>query len=326
MKKLCLIVFAVFVVVVFSGVSSASDGYPTGPVRAFVPTEPGGASDLLVRTLAPHLGRELGVTVVVENHPGAGNQIGNMALLAAPADGYTIALVQQPHTGFTIAIQDAPYKLSDFAFLNMHQIDPISMVVLPGKPWNNLQDLIDDIKANPGTIAIGATQMSGGHLFLRYLQEEYDLRFRWVPYSAGGEGRAAVIGGHIDAWMGSAFSDFTMRDQLRCIFVGSPERSTLWPDVPTVLEATGNQRLADVASSLSAFRAIAVSREFKENHPERFEKLLEAYYRAFHSEEHMADAERTGMTAIMAWVGHEEAERLAAAASDTVERFAYLFQ
>ena len=324
MRKQCFkaIALAVFVVMAFSGVSSA---YPTGPIRFIVPFAAGGGSDVLVRTLAPHLARELGVSIVVENMEGAGTQIGLTALLHAAADGYTVITANQPHTAFTITVQGASYQHSDFAWVNVQQIDPIAFSVMPDKPWHSVQELFDHIKANPGQIAIGATQMSGPQVFLYYLQEELGLDFIIVPYSGGGEGRAALLGGHVDAYVGNTFADFSLRDQVRGIGVGSRERSSLWPDTPSILEATGNEALTEVAGSLASVRGVLFSRQFKENHPDRFQIFLDAYYRAFHSAEHMVDAERTGQIPIMLWTGPEEAERITSGTAESVAPFAHLF-
>jgi len=310
----------------FSGISSASDGYPTGPIRFIVPFAPGGGSDVYVRALVPHLSREMGTTFVVENIDGAGTQIGLTALLAAPADGYTISAANQPHTSFTIAVQGASYLESDFAWLSLHQVDPLTISVMPDKPWQDLQELIDHIQANPGDIAIGVTQMGGSHAFAFFLQRHLDLDFIIVPYSGGGEGRAALFGGHVDVFISTSFSDYSVRDQIRCIAIGTDERSSLWPDTLTMLEATGNTELHEVAKSLASNRGVVVSRRFKENHPERFQRLVEAYYRAFHSEEHMLDAERTGQIPILHWTGPDEADRLSAGTDEVVAAFAPYFR
>lgn len=327
MKKVCFKVMAstLLIAMVFFGGASTAYGYPTGPIRFIVPFAAGGGSDVLVRVLAPHLAREMGVTFVVENVEGAGTQIGLTALLNAPADGYTISQANQPHLAFTIAVQGATYSSSDFAWLNMHQIDDISFSAALDAPWHCFQDLIDDIRARPGEIAIGVTQMGGHHVFALYLQNTYDLDFIIVPYPGAGEGRAAVLGGHVDLFISTTFSDWTFRDNIRSIAVGGNERSPLWPDTLTILEATGNERLAEVANALASFRGVLVSRQFKENYPERFEKLVEAYRRAFYSEEHKADADRTGQTPVMRWTGPEEAERLSAGADEIVAAFAHYF-
>lgn len=327
MKKLCLVTLVALVMMVsFIGVSSASDNYPEAPIKIIVPLAPGGGADMLARMLAPHLGREMGTTFFVENVPGAGTQVGLTALLAAPADGYTIAATNQPHMAFTMAVQKANYKETDFAWVNIQLIDPLSLVVRPEKPWKDFQDLINDIKANPGEIAVGITRAGPAAIFLLFLQNEYGLDFVTVPYSGGGEARTALLGGHIDVFVGAAQSDYSIKDQIRSIGIGWKERSSLWPDTPTFEEATGDKKIGDMANILVNFRGILVSRKFKDDHPERFEKLVEAYKKAYHSEEHMADAERTGQVAIMHWLGPEESDKLSAQANEVVARYAEYFK
>ena len=327
MKKLCTAVFLALVMMAsLPGVGSASDSYPDSPIKIIVPLAPGGGADMLARMLAPHLSKEAQTSFFVENISGAGTQIGLTALLAAPADGYTIAATNQPHMGFTIAVQGADYKETDFAWLNIQLIDPLSFVVKPEKPWKDLQNLIDDIKANPGEIAIGVTQTGPGAVFLLFLQQEYDLDFVTVPYSGGGEARTALLGDHIDVFLGAAQSDYSMKDQVRSIGIGWKERSSLWPDTPTFEEATGDKKLGDMANVLLNFRGVLVSRKFKDEQPERFEKLLEIYKKAYHSPEHMADAERTGQLAIMHWLGPDESDKLSAQANEVVARYAEYFK
>ncbi|MGI6783083.1 MAG: tripartite tricarboxylate transporter substrate binding protein [Aminivibrio sp.] len=327
MRKFCLAIFTVlFVMASLVGVGSASDNYPDSPIKIIVPLAPGGGADMLARMLAPHLGREMGTSFFVENISGAGTQVGLTALLAAPSDGYTIAATNQPHLGFTIAVQKADYKETDFAWVNIQLIDPLSFVVRPEKPWKDLQDLINDIKANPGEIAIGVTQTGPGAVFLLFLQHEYGLDFVTVPYSGGGEARTALLGDHIDVFLGAAQSDYSIKDQVRSIGIGWSERSSLWPDTPTFEEATGDKKLGDMANVLVNFRGILVSRKFKDEHPERFAKLLEGYKKAYYSEEHMADAERTGQTAIMHWLGPDESDKLSSKANEIVARYAEYFR
>lgn len=325
-KKLFLIAFAIFAMVMFfSSISSAADNYPESPIRIIVPLAPGGGADMLARMLAPHLGREMGTAFFVENIDGAGTQVGLTALLAAPENGYTIAVANQPHLSFTISVQKANYKESDFAWLNMQIIDPMTFVVTPDKPWGDFQDLINAIKANPGKLAIGVTQTGPGAVFLLYLQHEHGLDFITVPYSGGGEARAALLGGHIDVFVGAALSDYSMRDQVRTIAIGWDERSPLWPDTPTIEEATGDKELGELSKALVNFRGVLVSRKFKNDYPERFEKLLEAYKRAYHSEGHTADAKKSGQAAIMHWLGPEESERLSARANEIVAKYSKYF-
>ena len=331
MKTLCIraIALAVFVATAFSGSISlaapAADNFPTSPIKFIVPFAAGGGSDTFCRALAPHFARELGTTMPVENVEGAGTQIGMTALLNAPANGYTIANANQPHLAFTMAVQGAIYKPSDFAWLNIQQIDHSAFSVLPDKPWKNFKDFMDDIKARPGKIAIGATQMAGGHVFLFYLKHEYNLDFIIVPYPGGGEGRAALLGGHIDCYVGNEFSDYSLRGQVRPIAIGAPKRSDLWPDTPTIFESTGDKKLNDISTALASVRGVVVSRKFKDAYPERFNKLVEGYKKAYHSEAHMADCKKIGQIPIMFWTGPEEGDKMSAEADKIIAEFAKYF-
>ena len=326
MKKVCsILVLLVLMVSTISTGFATQETYPNGPIKFIVPLAAGGAADAFVRTLAPYLGEELGTNIVVENVEGAGTQIGLTALLAATPDGYTVGSANQPHLSFTIAIQNASYAASDFAWVNMQQIDPLSLAVMKDQPWQNFQDLADDIKKNPGEIAIGVVQMGGSHVFLLYLQQEYDLDFIIVPYSGGGEGRAALIGGHVDVFLGTAFADYTLRDQVRSIAIGWDERNELWPEAATFEEATGDKALNETAKALASFRGILVPSKFKDDYPERFKAFVDACEKAYHLEGHLADAEKTGQSPIMYWIGPEESEKLSAGADDIVAQYAHYF-
>ncbi len=326
MKKLCLITLAVFVVLAFSGCAAfAADDYPSKPIRHIAPFPPGGAGTTAFRLMLPYFEKELGTNIVIENIEGAGTQIGLTALAASPGDGYTIGHANMPQLSFTIAVQNASYKMSDFVWLNMHILDVLGVSVLPDKPWKNFQDFIDDIKANPGKISIGVNQMTSPHLFALQLQQEYGLDFIIVPYGGSGETSAALMGGHVDAAFTGSYSVYPMRDSIRVIAVGDAERSPLWPDTPTILEATGDEKLSEMAFVAVAARGMLVPRALKDDYPERFQILLDAYNRAFHSEGHMADAKKVGQDAVMRWTGPEEAQRIAEGMAKVVDDFAHLF-
>lgn len=303
-----------------------ADNYPERPIKLIVPFSAGGGSDRLCRTLAPYLGKELGVEVVVENQPGAGSQVGLTNLMNAKADGYTLSQANQPHTSFTIAVQNAPYKIDDFAWLNFHHIDPIAVNVLNDKPWKDLKELFDYIKEHPGEISIGCTQMSGPHVTMLYFQKEYGLDFTIVPYPGGGAGRAALVGGHIDVYFGNAFANYPLQDQSRCLGIGWDERSKLWPNAPTFHELFNDPKLDEFVKPMATFRGLVFSKEFKEKYPERWNKFVEAYNKAYHSEGHMKDSDKIGQTPIMHWTGPEEAEKLAKQADKIVQEYAHYFK
>lgn len=305
----------------------AEDKYPEKPITFIIPWSAGGSTDIMTRALAPFLEEELGTTILVENKEGAGSQVGlTHALENCDKEGYTVTQINQPHASFTIAVQGASYELSDFVFLNTHQIDPIAVNVLNEKPWQDMADLIEYIKEHPGEVSMGTSQMSGAEVAMLYLQQELDLDFIVVPYDGGSEARAALLGGHIDVFFGNAMSNTALAEQTRCLMVADAERSTLWPDAPTARELfPDNTDLQDSLEALASYRTYAFPAEFKENYPERFDKFLAAYEKAFHSEGHMAEAENVGETEVMCWIGPEETEKYVEIGNALVEEFAHYY-
>lgn len=303
-----------------------AETYPEHPIKIIVPFSAGGSSDRMARALAPYLSEELGVEIVVENRPGAGSQIGLAYLVNSKPDGYTLSQANQPNISFTIFTQDAPYSIDDFAWLNLQQIDPIAVNVLNEKPWQDLKELFDYIKENPGEIAIGTTQASGAHVTMLYLQEKYGLDFIIVPYPGGSEGRAALVGGHIDVMFSQAFANVSLKDQSRCLGIGWDERSEIWPNAPSFKELFNDDEVTNFVKSMASFRGFLFPKKFKEEFPDRWEIFLKAYEKAYHSEGHMETSDKIGQTPIMHWIGPEESGKLSKEANKIVEKYYHYFE
>lgn len=331
-QVLLMILFFVFVAGFTSGVFA--DNYPERPVTLIVPFSAGGGSDRLCRTLAPYLSEELGQRIVVENRDGAGSQIGLTMMLGASPEGYTFSQANQPHTSFTIFLQEAPYDLDDFAWLNFHHIDPINIIVMNDVAekygWNDFNDVVDYIRENPGEIAFGATETSGPRIFLEFIREKLDLDFIFVPYPGGGDGRAALVGNHIDVYAANVFANYPLREQAVGLLTAWDERSELWPEAPTWYELYPDdvdlaEELTEFAKPMASFRGLVINNEFKERYPQRWDRLIEAYYNAYHSEGHMKASDEIGQLPIMFWIGPEEAEKLARSAHEIVGQWTHLF-
>jgi len=307
MSKCLLVLLFIAICVSFA----FAESYPERPIKMIVPFDAGGGTDTMCRTLAPYLSEALGVEVVIENRGGAGTQIGLSALLNAKPDGYTFGEASQPHASFSIAMQDAPYEIDDFAWMNFNHIDPVCVNVMNDKPWDDLKELFDYIKENPGEVAMGVTQMSGNHMTAVYLRNKFDLDFIIVPYSGGGPGRAALVGGHIDVFWANALSNYSLRDQSKCLAVGWDSRSELWPEAPTFDELFNDPELNEFVKPMASFRAIVFPEEFKENFPERWEIFYNAYKEAYNSPGYRETCDKTGQTSVLSWTGPEEAEKLA---------------
>ncbi len=324
-KLISIYLLVLLFISICASFSFAAD-YPDRVVKNIVCFSAGGGTDLMSRTFAPHLSKALGVDVVVENHPGAGSQVGATYLLNSEPDGYQYATATQPHLSFTIFSQKAPYVLDDFAYINVGHVDPLALSVLNESPWQDINEFFDYIRENPGEIAIGVSRASGNHIVSLYLQEEYELDFIIVPYSGGGEGRAALLGGHVDAYFDNAFAGSSLADQTRCLGIGWHERSPLRPDAPTFKESLNDDKLNDLSISMAAARSLIVQKEFKDKYPDRWEILVQAVKKAWLSEEHIEAAKKAGrMDSIMHWFGPEESQQMAESTYLIVEQYAHYF-
>ena len=185
---------------VAAGPAFAQDKWPQKPITYIVPFPPGGTTDILARAIAQKLGPALGTTIVVENKPGAGGNIGSDFVAKAKPDGYTIL-------GGTIsshAINPSIYKTMPYDALKSFQ--PITLigtnanvlVVGAGSPFKTVQDVIAAAKAKPGSISFasagnGTSQHLSGELFksLAGIQMEH------VPYKGSGPAIQDVMAGHV---------------------------------------------------------------------------------------------------------------------------------
>jgi len=125
--------------------------FPERPIRMVVPLPPGTASDFLARTLGQRLADIYKQQVVVDNRPGAGGLIGSTIVAKASADGYTLAMIAPPHVVGPLLQKEPPYRpLDDFAAVIEVASLPNVIVIAPGLPVKNLQELVALIKPRPG--------------------------------------------------------------------------------------------------------------------------------------------------------------------------------
>jgi tripartite-type tricarboxylate transporter receptor subunit TctC len=216
--------------------------WPQKPITYIVPFPPGGTTDILARTIALKLGPALGTTIVVENKPGAGGNIGSDFVAKAKPDGYTIL-------GGTIsshAINPSIYKTMPYDALKSFQ--PITLigtnanvlVVSAGSPFKSVPDVIAAAKAKPGTISFasagnGTSQHLSGELFksLAGIQMEH------VPYKGSGPAIQDVMAGHVPMMFDTTVvaAPHIQSGKLRALAVTSAKRVKSLPNVPTMVEA-----------------------------------------------------------------------------------------
>jgi tripartite-type tricarboxylate transporter receptor subunit TctC len=168
---------------------------PTKPINIIVPWAAGGATDQVTRVAAGELEDALGAKIVVINQPGGAGSIGTMNAMNAAKDGYTWTAGAPKQLGTYPVLGLAGTKLSDFhLFVSVTQVPIVS--VNPNSPYQNFQQLLDDMKAKPGQITIAtAGNTSSGHIAAEAISKATGVKYRHVTYDGGNPAVIATVGG-----------------------------------------------------------------------------------------------------------------------------------
>lgn len=224
----------------FPLVAAALD-YPIHSVRIVVGFPPGGPTDIYARLLGQWLSDRLGQTFVVENRPGAGSTIGVAAVVAAPADGYTLLLVSTSATIAASYYKNLSFDLvRDIAPVCGISLEPLVMVVHPSVPAKTVPEFIAYAKDMPGRVVMasvgnGTTPHLAGELFMMMA----GVKLLHVPYHGAAPALTDLLGGRADV-MFEAMTDlvgYINTGKLRALAVTTAKRSPLYPDLPTVGES-----------------------------------------------------------------------------------------
>jgi len=224
-----------------SGSVLAQGAWPSKPIRFIMPFVPGGGTDLVGRTLAPKLSDALGQQVIVENRGGAGGNIGVELATKADPDGYTMVL----GTIGNIAVNPSLY--SKLPFNPLRDLAPVSqtsvvlnvLVVHPSVPINSVKDMIELARKNPGKLTFGSSGMGAAdHLAGELFNRMVGTDLVHVPYKGGGPAMADLVGGNITLSFATMVSILPhwKSGRLRPIAFTLPQRTPLFPDIPTIAE------------------------------------------------------------------------------------------
>jgi tripartite-type tricarboxylate transporter receptor subunit TctC len=218
-----------------------ADTYPSKPITIIVPASPGGVTDMLGRLLAKHFIQDWHAEVVVENKPGANNQIAAEYVTQQPGDGYTLFI--GPETTFIVN----PTLYSHLPYDPVHGFTPITglisiyhgLILNPSVPANSVKELIALDKKNPGQLNYGTFGVgSSGHLNMEMFNTMAGTHFVPVHYKGAAPALQDVIAGHIQLMfisIGNAVPQ-SKGGAVKFIADGAPKRMALLPDVPTVAE------------------------------------------------------------------------------------------
>jgi len=195
--KRCLAVLACALV---AAGAMAQDVFPSRAVKMVVPFAPGGATDITARLIGERLAKKWSQPVIIENHAGAGGNVGSDLVAKAKPDGYTILLgVTGSHAINTSLMKSMPYHpLRDFEPLTLATIFPNAIVVNAKVPANTLPELIALMKANPTAYSYGSDgNGTASHLTMELLKAKGGFTITHVPYKGGAPMVADLVGGQI---------------------------------------------------------------------------------------------------------------------------------
>ena len=234
---------AVVLLALFAAAAAgAADPYPSKPIRIIVPFPPGGPADALARTVGDRLAQSMGQSVVVDNRPGAGGNIGMELGAKAAPDGHTLILA--PAGNLTVnpsLYRNVPYDVArDFAPVTVIAAVPNILIVNPQVPAKDLRELIAYAKANPGKLNYSSPGPgSGAHLAGELLKSSAGIDIVHVPYNGIAPAVTAVVAGDVQMMFAGAPSALPQAagGKVRMIAVASPKRISAAPSIPTMDES-----------------------------------------------------------------------------------------
>ncbi|HET7033335.1 MAG TPA: tripartite tricarboxylate transporter substrate binding protein [Casimicrobiaceae bacterium] len=216
--------------------------YPTKPIRLVVPFPPGGATDIIARAVAQKLSETWGQSIVVDNRPGAGGNIGTELVAKAAPDGYTLEM----GTVGTHAINASLYakipfdNVKDFAPIILVAGVPNVLEVTPSLPVNSVQELIAYAKANPGKLNFASSGNGTSiHLSGELFKVMTGVQMTHVPYKGSAPALQDLIAGQVQLMFDNLPPSLPQikGGKLRALAVTSATRAPALPDVPTVAES-----------------------------------------------------------------------------------------
>ena len=220
--------------------SAAALDYPTRPVRFVVGYPPGGATDILARLIGQRLSEKLGQQFVVENKPGAGNNIGTEAVVNAEPDGHTVLLINPANYINTSLYTNLKFNfVRDIAAVTSFNRVPNVMTVSKDVPAKNVVEFIEYVKANPGKVNMASSgNGTSVHLSGEMFMAMTGTKMQHVPYRGAAPAITDMLGGQVQVIFDNMPSiiQHIRAGSLRALGVTTAERSPQLPDVQTIAE------------------------------------------------------------------------------------------
>lgn len=219
-----------------------ANDWPTKALRIIVPGGPGGVIDIRARWIAQRLAVPLRQSVLVENRPGAGGNVGTEAGARSEPDGHTLTLIHQG----TMTVNPHLYArpgydaLADFAPITRLGVGPLLLAVHPSLPVRSVSELIEHAKPSSAQLSFGSPGIgTPPHLAIELFKRATGIAAVHVPYKGGGQAASDLVAGHVQFGMDSlnVLQQHVNTGRLRPLAITGPTRVAALPAVPTIAEA-----------------------------------------------------------------------------------------
>ena len=217
-----------------------AQAYPTRSIKIVVPATPGGAIDVIARMVGDKLTAAMGQPVVIENKPGASNNLGTDFVAKSVPDGYTLVICASSHATNKYLFKQMPFDpVADFEPIVFTHVVPLLLAVHPAVPAKTVQELVAWIKANPDKASFASSgKGSSLHMAAELFKSMAGVTMLHVPYRGSSAAHPDLIGGRTAMIFDTitAIQPHVQSGAVRAIAVTTLKRSTALPDLPTIAE------------------------------------------------------------------------------------------
>jgi tripartite-type tricarboxylate transporter receptor subunit TctC len=231
---------AAFAVMLTASATSAQN-YPSRPLKIVVPATPGGGIDLIARMVGEKISVSLGQPVVIENKPGASNNLGTDFVAKSPADGYTMVIVASSHATNKSMFKSLPYDpVKDFEPVVYTHVIPLLLAIHPSIPAKTVPELITWIKANPDKANYASSGPGSSlHMAAELFMNMSGTKMQHIPYKGSSAAHPDLMGGRTMMIFDtiSAILQHVKSGAVHGLAVTTLERSPAAPELPTISEA-----------------------------------------------------------------------------------------
>jgi tripartite-type tricarboxylate transporter receptor subunit TctC len=239
-KNFTAFVFTWLALAVFSSSAAFAQSWPTRPIKLVVPFPPGGLIDNMARLVAPKLALELGQSIVIDNKPGAGGNLGAAEAARSAADGYTLLMASPPLTISPALYSKLPYKPEQIVPVALLGRVPNVLMVSPDSGIQSLEQLTALAKSKPGQLNYASNgQGTSLHLSAELYKSQSGTFVTHIPYRGAAAGLTGLMAGEVQMMFDNLPSALGLINggKLKALAVTTPQRSSALPLVPTMEEA-----------------------------------------------------------------------------------------